>query len=133
MYCSLISAIRNTISSGLSTQGTVVVWLLSDTSVVNSLAGAGGRVGRAEQGSCSVLQPGVQVLQRHREGCRGGCRLGSWLGAATAVELKYLLSVTTGMVPQHWHQRVNRVIAGTQRKLILVSAGFFLSLFFFTF
>lgn len=41
MYYFLMSAIRNTIPGGLSTQGTVVVWLLSGTSVVHSLAGAG--------------------------------------------------------------------------------------------
>lgn len=126
MYYFLLCEIRNTVSSRLSNQGTEIVWLLSDRQLCILFLGLAAGWSRAEQRSCCAFQPGREVQELPEITVRGAgmeSRLRRWLKAARV--LKYLLSLITKIVPQHWHQRVNRVIAGMESKLILVLVEFF--------
>lgn len=75
MHCFLLSAIRNTTRSGLSSQGTGIVWLLSAKAVVHSLGGAGSRMRKGWAGellcpSARDTEP-LQVLPETQRGVQG--------------------------------------------------------------
>lgn len=83
---------------------------------MHCLGRAGSKMKRGWAGEPLCLPAGEGSAGAARDTWRGAgleSRLRSCLEAATAVVLKYLLSLIAKMVPQHWHQRVNRVIAGT--------------------